>query len=207
MKIKRFGYVSALTLLAGTSSIFGTPIVFNGSLPNPNALFEVSYTIPVGTTATVTISTSGVPTGDFFPVLWLFNSTDTVQLDKDDPPVLQDATMTEVNQGAGTYDVILGTFDQHYCKANTVCNGVIYGNTGWSYNGSFFGRSTDFTLTISSAGDPINDSTGCVANPNACINSHPNQAYAATPEPATAGMLLAGGAVLGWLKFRRRRNG
>jgi len=207
MKIKTFLYVAALALLANTGSMMATPITFTGSLPNPNALFEVSYTIPVGTTATVTIATSGVPGGDFFPVLWLFNSTDTTQLDKNDPNVNQDASMTETNQGPGTYDVILTTFDQHYCKANTVCNGVVYGNTGWSYNGSFFGRSTDFTLTISSAGDPINDSTGCVANPGGCINASPNRAYASAPEPATAGMLLAGGAFLGWFKFRRRRNG
>jgi hypothetical protein len=203
--LRRSGLLAVATLLAGSaSSLMATTITYSGTFPNPNALFEVQFSIAA--TSTVSIFTNGTPhTDEIFPVLWLFNSTDTIQLDKNDPPSLQNASMTETNLAAGIYDVILSASDQHYCKANTVCNGVVYGNTGWSYNGSFFGGSQNFSVTIQSA-NTFTDSFGCSDNNAACIHPNPTQAFVANPEPATAGLLLAGGAVMGWFKFRRRRR-
>ena len=203
--LRRFGQLAGLALLAGSTSLMATT-TYSGSLPNPNALFEVQYTLT--TTSNVTISTSGVPGGDFFPFLWLFNSTDTMQLDKNDPLALQDASMTEANQAPGTYDVILSAFDQHYCVANTICNGFVYGNTGWSYNGSFFARSPKFNVNISSAS--TFNSTACSEVPGNCINPSPTRAFPANtgaPEPTTAGLLVAGGVVIGWFRWRSRKSG
>jgi hypothetical protein len=196
--LNRFGLLAVAALFAASPSLMASTINYTGALPDQNTLFEVKYTLT--TTSTVTISTSGVPTGDFFPVLWLFNSTDTTQLDKNDPAVFLNALITEINQGPGTYDVILTTFDQHYCKGNTVCNGVVYGNTGWSYNGNFFGRSPNFNLTIASDA-PLMDNAH-FSNPN------PTQAFPGTnaPEPGSVGLILAGGAIIGWLRFRRSRK-
>jgi hypothetical protein len=203
--MKRFGLLAVTALLAGSAStLMATTITYTGTFPNPNALFEVQFSIAA--TSTVNIFTNGTPgTNEIFPVLWLFNSTDTTQLDKNDPAALQNASMTETNLAAGIYDVILSTFDQHYCKANTNCNGVFYNNTGWSYNGSFFGGSQNFSVTIQSASTFTDNTSGCETNSNGCINPSPTQALA-TPEPATAGLLLAGGAILGWFRFRRRNG-
>ena len=205
-KINRFGLMAVAALLAGSaSSLMATTITYSGTFPNPNALFEVQFSI--ASTSTVSIFTSGTPgTTEIFPVLWLFNSTDTVQLDKNDPAPLQNASMTETNLAPGVYDVILSTFDQHYCVANTNCNGIFYSNTGWSYNGSFFGGSHNFNVTIQSA-NTFADTFGCSDNNAACIHPNPTQAFVGTPEPASFGLLLSGGAVIGWFKFRRRRNG
>jgi hypothetical protein len=206
MKMNRFRLLAAAALLAGSAStLMATTITYSGTFPNPNALFEVQFSI--GATSNVSIFTNGtVGTNEIFPVLWLFNSTDTTQLDKNDPSPLQNASMTETNLAAGIYDVILSTFDQHYCKANTNCNGTVYSNTGWSYNGNFFGGSHNFSLTIQSDSNITDKTSGCETNSNGCVNPNPTQAFA-TPEPATAGLLLAGGAVMGWFRFRRRRNG
>lgn len=205
--MKRYGLLALTALLAGSgSTLMATTITYSGTFPNPNALFEVQFSI--AGTSNVSIFTNGaVGTNEIFPVLWLFNSTDTVQLDKNDPPSLQNASMTETNLAAGIYDVILTTFDQHYCAANTVCNGVVYGNTGWSYNGSFFGGSQNFSLTIQSASSFTDNTSSCETNSSGCVHLNPAQAVVAAPEPATFGLLLAGGAVMGWLRFRRLRNG
>ncbi len=104
--LSRFGLLAAAALLAGSTSLTASILNYSGTLPNPNALFEVQFSI--STTSTVSIFTNGtVGTNEIFPVLWLFNSTDTVQLDKNDPPSLVNALMTETNLAAGLYDVIL----------------------------------------------------------------------------------------------------
>src|SRR5689334_417708 len=161
--VNRFGFLGVMAFLACTASMTATTISYSGTLPNPNALFEVQFTITQ--TENVTIQTTGIPnTNVIVPVLWLFNSTDTVQLDKNDPPFPQNAIMTETNLAAGTYDIILSTFDQHYCAANTNCNGVVYGNTGWSYNGSFFNAPGNFNLTITSSSSMTDNTLACEDN-------------------------------------------
>jgi hypothetical protein len=202
--LSKFGFLAVTAFFAGSASLMASTISFSGTLPNPNALFEVQFTI--GAVSSVSIFTNGtVGTNEIFPVLWLFNSTDTTQLDKNDPPALSNASMTETNLAAGTYDVILSTFDQHYCQANTNCNSVFYNNTGWSYNGSFFGGSQNFSVTIQSASTFTDNTSSCETNSNGCIHASPTQAFA-TPEPASVGLLLAGGAVLGWFRMRRRNG-
>jgi PEP-CTERM motif len=199
-----FLIAAILLLLSATAG--ATTLTYSGTLPDQNDLFDVEFSL--ATTATVTMQTSGVPTGDFLPVLWLFNSTNTTQLDKNDPTALQNALMTEVNLAPGTYNLVLSTFDQHYCTANTACNGVTYANTGWSYNGNFFGRSPNFSVSITSTAALTDLTNSCSTTASNCFDP-PTRAYqsaAIAPEPASAGLLLLGAGVLGFWRFRAARR-
>jgi hypothetical protein len=110
-----------------------------------------------------------------------------------------DSTILLTSFAAGTYLAVVTSFDQHWCPANLPCNGTTYGNTGWSYNGNFIGRGTGYALSINAtaACTPVTNSSGVITNATKAF---------ATPEPASAGLLIAGGAVLGWLRFRRSRK-
>ena len=194
------GLLAAAGLLFLSAPAGASTLTYSGTLPDDNDLFTVPFSLSAP--GSVTMSTSGVSSGDFFPVLWLFNSTETTQIDKDDPPVNQDASMTD-NLAAGAYMLILSTFDQHYCVANTICNGVVYSNTGWSYNGNFFGRSQNFSVSIVSS-VTLNDlSNSCSTTPGNCYDA-PTPAFSSAPEPVSlslAGLGLSG--LLFWRKLRR----
>jgi Bacterial pre-peptidase C-terminal domain/PEP-CTERM motif len=197
--MSKFGFLAVTAFLAGSASLMASTISFSGTLPNPNALFEVQFTL--GTASDLTLQTSSWAAGNFDPVLWLFDSTGATQLAKNDDTSVsnKDSTISLTGFAAGTYLAVVSSFDQHWCVANTVCNGTVYGNTGWSYNGNFFGRGTGYALSIAAtaANTPTTNSSGVITNAP--------QAFA-TPEPASAGLLIAGGAVLGWLRFRRSRK-
>jgi len=197
------GLVALAGLLFLSASAGASTLTYSGTLPNENDLFIVPFSL--STSGSVTMSTSGVPSGDFDPVLWLFNSTETTQIDKNDPPASQDSSMTDI-LAAGTYVLILSTFDQHYCVANTNCNGVVYSNTGWSFNGNFFGRSPNFNVSITSS-VTLNDlSNSCSTNASNCYDA-PTRSYtsaATAPEPVSLSLVGLGlSGLLFWRKLRR----
>ena len=197
--LSKFGFLAVTAFFAGSASLMASTISFSGTLPNPNALFEVQFTL--STASNLTLLTSSWAAGNFDPVLWLFDSTGTTQLAKNDDTGVgnNDSTISLPSFAAGTYLAVVTSFDQHWCVANTICNGTVYGNTGWSYNGNFFGRGTGYALSITAtaANTPTTNSSEVITNPTEVF---------ATPEPASAGLLIAGGAVLGWLRFRRSRK-
>jgi hypothetical protein len=177
-------------LVAGCLTASGATLNFTGNLPNPNALFEVQFTL--STQANLTMQTTSVVGGGFDAVLWLFDSTGTTQIAKNDPMTNVEAMISEPNFPAGTYLLILSAFDQHYCVANTICNNVVYANTGWSYNGlvNFGGRGSNFGVSIT-ADQPDNPTE----NTN-FIDSAPARAIPSVPEPGSATLLLAGAGLL-----------
>jgi len=194
-----------MALVSGSVIASAATLTYSGTLPNPNAIFEVKFTLD--TQANLTMQTTSVVGGGFDAVLWLFDSTGTTQLAKNDPPANTEAMISEPNFAAGTYLLILSAWDQHYCLANSVCNGVDYGNTGWSYNGlpDFGGRGSNFALTINA-----NEEDTPTENSHAVLD--PTQAVpAAVPEPASAAMLMTAGALLllrrPWLRLRAARAG
>ena len=177
-----------IAILAVASGSYGATLNYSGNFPNnPNALFEVQFTTSVA--SNLTIATSSISNNGFQGVLWLFNSSGTTQLTKNDPPVDVEA-MINTPEPAGTYLLILSAFDQHYCLANSVCNGVVYGNTGWSYNGDFGNDTLAYAFSIST-------DQGSLTKNSATFDLSPTQAFpAAVPEPASAALLLIGGASL-----------
>lgn len=186
-----------MALLTGSAFLAGATLSYSGNFPagNPNALFEVNFTM--STTADLTISTSTIAHDGFQGVLWLFNSVG-MQLAKDDPPVDTEAMISLPGFSAGTYEVILSAFDQHYCLANTDCNGVVYGNTGWSYNGDFGSDNLNYAFTV-------NTSAGTLTENSTELDPSPTRAFPLpTPEPASAALFLTGGALL-CLRLRRQR--
>jgi hypothetical protein len=205
-KLKSHALLAVVTVLFGSLSLTGSTLTYSGTMPNSNALFEVRITL--NSTQNLTIQTQGVgapPVGNFNPILWLFNSDGTVQIDKNDPPANQNALITETNFGAGIYNVILSVFDQHWCTANTLCNGVVYVNTGWSYKGDIGSHSPNFTVQITGS-DITDNSKSCSTTPSNCIIPNPPQAFpASVPEPTSAGLLLIGAGLFGWRKFRHCR--
>jgi len=192
----RYGLGSIMALFFGSVTLLGSPLTFSGGLPDPNAVLEVRFTL--NAPENLTIATTSVTAGGFDAVLWLFDSTGTTQLYKDDPPTNTDATISVPNFAAGTYELVLSAFDQHYCLANTLCNSVQYPNTGWSYKGlaNFGGRSSAYGLTISAGTE---DSAGIV-------DPTPASPGSTAPETNSAGLLLSGGALLVCFRAARARK-
>src|SRR5207237_947508 len=97
----------ALSVLAVMGLVIVLPILsastltYSGTLPNPNALFEVQFTL--GSQANLTMQTTSVVAGGFDAVLWLFDSTGTTQLAKNDPMTAVEAVISLPNFSAGTY--------------------------------------------------------------------------------------------------------
>lgn len=182
--------VMAVTL--GASVLSATPLTYSGNLDpaNANELIEISFT--TSATANLTIQTTSIVSGGLQAVLWLFDSTGTSQIAKNDPPNDQEAVISLPNFAAGTYELIMSVFDQHYCAANTVCNGVVYGNTGWSYNGGYF--SNDTTAYAFS----INVDNGTVVQNSEVFDPTPTQAFPINdvPEPGSAALLLIGAGLV-----------
>ena len=199
-----FRVLAVLTLAFGCSSLFAATLTYSGNFPadNPNALFDVNFT--TSAPADLTVQTSSIAGGGAQLVLWLFDSTGITQIAKDDPPNDVEAMIQIGTPGmpatyfpAGNYQLIVSVFDQHYCAANTVCNGVVYGNTGWSYNGGYFSNdNTSYAFSITT-------DSGTLTQNSATFDPNPTQAFPVdTPEPSSAGLLLIGSGVLAW---RRRR--
>ena len=83
--------------------------------------------------------------------------------------------------------------------ANSVCNGVVYGNTGWSYHGDFGNDTLAYAFSIST-------DQGSLTQNSATFDLSPTQAFpAAVPEPASASLFLIAGASLllrrAWLRL------
>lgn len=174
-----------MTLVSGS---FGATLNYSGNFPNnPNALYEVQFTTSAA--ANLTIATTSISNNGFQGVLWLFNSSGTTQLTKNDPPVDVEA-MINTPEPAGTYLLILSAFDQHYCLANSVCNNVLYGNTGWSYNGDFGNDTLAYAFSITA-------DAGNLSQNSQSFDPTPTQAFpAAVPEPGSAALFMIGGALL-----------
>jgi len=102
--------------------------------------------------------------------------------------------------GANTqYLLVLSASDQHYCLANTNCNGVVYGNTGWSDNGNFRGLQPTYDIVFSFNGDPPSIDAGPTT-----VTDFP--VATAVPEPTSAVMFLSGILLLPCQKVRRQRS-
>jgi hypothetical protein len=209
---------AVFSLLAGSAAIHAATISDSGTLPNINAIAEITFTLtaPSDVSAiTFNVGTAGYPNA----VLWIFDlgTTPMTQVAKNDPNPDTNA-MVDVVTGcgvagggcqfpgadlpAGSYEVVLSAFDQHWCVANTNCNGVVYGNTGWSYNGMpgpFHGApGPDFSFSVTIANDAALSKSGM------SIDATPLQAFPlAVPEPASFSLLLLGGALAGLLKLRK----
>jgi hypothetical protein len=200
----------SLTLTAST-------IKGSGNLPsgNPNALIEIPFT---ANSADLVIQTDSWGTsGGFDPVLWVFDSTGTTQLDKDDdicnavsfPPgcgVVVNRNAMIPNAGDSrfgtfsfssgtTYLLILSAFDQHYCKANTLCNGVVYPNTGWTNGGSFHGLGTNYDIVFNATNAPTFINPPPEGHQYPPVTDYP---LAGVPEPGSAGCILIGGVFFIW---------
>lgn len=191
--------LAVMGFTAGSLLLSGAPIIVSGMFPdanNPNALFEFEFSTSAAANLTIQTSSISPANGDGVQaVLWLFDSTGTTQLTKNDPPFDTEA-LINVAEPAGTYLLILSSFDQHYCLANSVCNNVVYGNTGWSYNGDFGDDSLAFSFSIDA-------DQGTVTPVQNMFDAAPPRAIAiATPEPASFGLCAMGGCIL--LLYRRR---
>src|SRR5260370_36887125 len=102
-----------LAVMALVSGSLGATLNYSGNFPNnPNALYEVQFTMSAQ--ANLTIATSSISNNGFQAVLWLFNSAGTMQITKNDPPVDMEAMISQPNFAAGTYLLILSAFDQPY---------------------------------------------------------------------------------------------
>ena len=200
--------IAVLSLMTGFAAVQAATIIpDSGTLPNVNALAEVTFTLNAPSDVSATTFNVGNP-GFFNPTLWLFDlgTTPQTQLDKNDPAPNTNAafdyqTDTSLLLPAGNYAVVLSAFDQHWCVANTNCNSVFYGNTGWSYNGApgpyhgAAGPDYSFSVTISNGAALV--TSGTVTDPN------PTQAFpSSVPEPGSITLLLVGGALLGLKKLR-----
>ena len=221
-------FLGVMVLLSGSTALMGSSINCTSSgcsgnletgmplTPNPNALAEVFFTVSNNTSFTVTTTSVDGPPGScgshcgFYPVLWLFD-TSMNQLGKDDPPANTNASLTCQSGGtitcpqlpsgltAGTsYELVLSSFDQHWCLANGMaCNGVMYSTSGWSNNGSFHGLTDFFSMNLSVG-------TGALSLTSATVTANYPVAQA-VPEPASLALLLTGGAFLTWRKLAKGR--
>ena len=221
----RTPFKALLTIFAAALAVQGATISLPGSLPagNPNALVEITFTTPADVTGfsvyTDSFTSFASPSSGFDTVLWLFDPSMTTQLDKDDdicngapggcnnadPAANGNAEIPnagDIQGGAFSfsantqYSLVLSASDQHYCVANTNCNGVFYSTTGWSNNGSFMGLTPNYDIVFSyaSAAPTINTGPTLVTNYPLATT---------VPEPTSAILLLTGGIFLGWRKRRR----
>lgn len=221
----RTPFRALLAIFAAAMAVQGATISFPGSLPsnNPDALVEITFTTPADVTGfavfTDSFTSFASPSSGFDPVLWLFDPSMTTQLDKDDdicngapggcnnadPAANRNAEIPnagDIHGGAFSfsantqYSLVLSANDQHYCVANTNCNGVFYSTTGWSNNGNFLGLSPNYDVVFSYASTAPKIDAGPTL-----VTNYP--LATTVPEPTSAILLLTGGLFLGWRKMRR----
>ncbi len=186
----------------------------------------ISTLLPANLATAENDTTGSFHAGGFDPVAWLFSDTNyngsTTQLDKNDdicvgagtagagfagPSNTPDANCTgqvfdsqfSLTLNAGTYVAVISTSGQHFFKPPD------FQVPGWSYGGTFdFGsnpvevRTGFYQLTISSSLGNLTPVSNTVLLPNEGFVS-------ATPEPATAVLILIGAVPLAW-KLRRDRS-
>jgi len=209
-----FGGIMALfcscTMTASTINV-------SGNLPsgNPNALIEIPFT--ANSNDLVIQTDSWGTSGGFDPVLWLFDSAGATQLDKDDDicnganfpagcgvAVNRNAMIPNPGDSRGgafsfssgtSYLLILSAFDQHYCTANTLCEGVVYPNTGWTNGGSFNGLGTNYDIVFNATNAPTFINPPPQGQQYSPVTNYP---LAGIPEPGSAGFILIGGVFLIW---------
>ena len=191
-----------ISILVGTLLLAGAAqaatFEYTGALADPNQIFEVIFTVTQANT-TITAQTFGWHEGDFDPVLWLFSST-MQQITKNDDacngqgcsPVNRDS-LINATLGPGTYTLVLTTFDQHWWVYGTPGTPPYVTTTGWSYMGDFSGLPPNYDLVLTTG--------SAIAAPNTQLVFPPHDN---APEPSSALLIAAGGALLAWGSKRRR---
>jgi hypothetical protein len=172
---------------------------YTGTFTDPNQLFQVQFTLTQ--TTTVTAETFSWRQGNFDPVVWLFTST-FQQITKNDDicngqgcsPVNRDS-MISATIGPGTYVLAMTTFDQHWWVYGAQGTPSYVKNTGWSYMGDFSGLPRNYDLVFTTSTTIATPTTGLIFPPRDDT----------APEPGTMLLLAAGGALLAWRRFKKRR--
>lgn len=193
----KFRFALTVCALALSTQALAADFSFAGSFTNPNDV--QSFTFDVTSTSLVTLRSFGyaggtnsvgtvIPSGGFDPVIALFDSTGTLITQNDDggsnvpaDPDTSNNYDSFISQtlGIGTYTASIQAFSNFANGPNL--------SDGYSGNGSFNGRTTNWAFDILNVNTAIAAPVGAV------------------PEPATWLMMITGFGLAG-ASLRRRRT-